>query len=257
MKKILSAATLLFGSNLCFAQASVDAACMADSDAALTPPVISDAIAAQFSAIKQCIENKDVTCAADGLAAIDDDDLSDDELDVYRLSAGDLQFLDGDANDARREYRRIIRQRGANRQLVITAIERIAVQQMMGNNYDNAADALEEIECGEWQSAHVYLRARAHFGEGEFSEAAATAQMAVSTQEAVGEAVPAIWRSFMTASAERAERAANERVVCRNEQQPGSNIPQRVCTTQAQRDADRRDTWNTWEDANPFGVGAN
>ncbi len=254
MNKLISAATLLVSPILCFAQASVDADCLIDGNATPAQPVISEAVAAQFAAIKACIESKDSACAADGLDLIDEDDLSDDELSVYWLSKGDLEYVDGDANRARREYRRIIRQRGANRALVVQAIERTAVQQMREQNYDDAADALEELECGEWKTAHAYMRARAHYGEGEFSEAAATVQMAVSAQEASGERVPEIWRSFATASAERAERAAREQVVCRSEQSVSSNIPQRSCASQSQRDAQRRDTWNSWEDANPFGV---
>lgn len=254
MKRSIAAATLLFGPVLCFAQASVDASCIADQAATPPDPVISDAIAAQFAEIKACIESENTACAAAGMDAIDDGELSDDELAVYWLTAGDLEYLNDEPGRARREYRRIIRKRGANRQLVVTAIERTAVQEMRAQEFDGAADALEDLDCGEWTPAHVYLRARAHFGEEEFAEAAATAQMAVSSQEANGTDVPAIWQSFATASAERAEQAANERVVCRNVQTAGSNIPQRVCTNQAQRDAQRRDTWNTWEDGNPFGV---
>lgn len=254
MKNINLAATLLLSPVLCFAQASVDEGCLAAPDATLAQPVINDAVATQFAAIKECIENDNAACAQDGLDAIDDGDLSDDELAVYWLSAGDLEYLNDDPGRARREYRRIIRQRGANRQLVMTAIERTAVQQMREQNYDDAADALDELECGEWQPSHVYTRARAHFGEGEFEEAQAMAQLAVSSQEAAGGEVPAIWATFATASMERAEQAANDPVVCTNETTAGSNIPRRVCTSQSQRDAQRRNTWNTWEDESVFGV---
>ena len=194
MRSLLSAAMLLLCPALCLAQASVASSCLADPDAPAAAPIVSDAMASQFAAIRQCIADEDGDCAEDTLDAIDDDELSDDELAVYWLASGDMENLQGSSRRARREYRRVVGQRDGNRQLVVAAIEQTAILYIEDDNYDNAADALGDVQCGEWTPALVYLRARAHFGEAEFSDAEATARLAVDAQEASGERVPSLRR---------------------------------------------------------------
>ena len=236
MKYPFSVASLLLCPGLCLAQTSVESVCLVDPVVPAPALDISDAMSSQFESIRTCIDDEDVTCAEEMLDAIDDDELTDDELAVYWLSVGDVEYLDGSSRRARREYRRVIRQSDGNRQLVATAVERTALRHIEDDNHDEAADVLEEIECGEWTPELVYLRARAHFGEAEFAEAESTVQVALAAREATSDFVPELWRSFAIASATRAEQAANEQVICRNERQPGSNIPTRVCTTRSQRD---------------------
>ncbi len=238
MRSFVSAVLALMGPSLCVAQASVDASCLADPDAPSAAPAIGNEMAAQFTAIRQCIADRDGDCAETALDAIDDDELNDDALAVYWLARGDMESLQGSSRRARREYRRVINQRDGNRQLAIAAIERMAIRHVEDRNYDDASDALEDLDCGEWTPELTYLRARAHFGEAQFSEAQATAQVAVNAKETAGETIPSLWRSLVTASGQRAQQAATEQVTCTRERTSNSNIPVRVCTTRAQRETE-------------------
>ena len=225
---------LLLYPGLCLAQTSVDAGCLADPTTEIALD-ISDAMSSQFESIRQCIDDEDSACAEQRLEAIDDDELTDDELAVFWLSRGDYEYLDGSSRRARREYRRVIRQRDVNRQLVATAVERTAIRHIEDDNHDDAANVLAFLECGDWTPELAYLRARAHFGEGEFAEAESTMQVALVAREAIDDFVPDVWYSFAEASERRARQAANAAVVCKNEKRTGSNIPVRVCSTGAQR----------------------
>ena len=234
------AALLLLSPVVGLAQSSVDTSCLADPSASSPEPMLRDSTASEFSAIRQCIADQDGDCAEDALDTVDDDELNADELAVYWLATGDMEHLQGSSRRARRAYRRVIRQRDGNRQLALAAIERTAIRHIEDENFDDVVDALEDIQCGEWSPALVYLRARAHFGESEFAEAAAASQIAVDAQQAAGETVPAMWRSLVTASTTRAQQAETEEIVCTSERRSGSNIPVRVCTTRSQRDAEAR-----------------
>lgn len=235
MKHHVPVALLLLCPGLCLAQTSVESECLVDPVVPAPALDISGVMSSQFESIRTCIDDEDVACAEGLLEAIDDDELTNDELAVYWVSTGDYEYLDGSSRRARREYRRVIRQRDGNRQIFATAVERMALRHIEDDNHDDAANVLDLLECGEWTPELAYLRARAHFGEAEFAEAEATVQVALAARQATSDFVPEIWRSLATASKTRAEQAANEQVVCTNVRQPGSNIPQRVCTTGAQR----------------------
>jgi hypothetical protein len=126
----------------------------------------------------------------------------------------------------------------ANRQLAILAIERITIRHVEDEDCDDALDALEDLECGEWTPELLYLQGRARFGESEYEGAEISAQTAINARESAGGVAPQLWHGLAAASAQRAIQAATEQVVCRNERTSNSNIPVRVCTTRSQREAE-------------------
>ena len=236
MRSIISAGILLLSPILCLGQADITDNCFAAPTNPATAPLIREAASIQFATVRQCIVNNNSDCAETALDEIDEDALNADEQAVFWLTRGDTESLQGSSRRARRDYRRVIIQRDGNRQLALAAIERTAIRFVEDENHDNALDALEAIACGEWTAELAYLKARAQFGEGNFSTAQDTVMMAITHVVQSGEPVPALWHALADASSQRAGEA--EDVVCTTEESAGSYIPKRVCSTRAQRQAE-------------------
>jgi predicted negative regulator of RcsB-dependent stress response len=238
MRSAIFAGLVSFGPALCLAQAEIPANCVVDSASAATAPTITPAANTQFAAARECVMNRDASCAETALDALDEDDLNEDELAVLSIGRGDIESLDGSSRRARREYRRVVRSDDASRQLVALAIERTALVHIDDEDYDDAIDALDDLECGEWTPDLLYIRGRAFFGESEFRAAETSAQTAIDARVAVGGVAPQHWHDLLTTAEQRAIQAETEEVVCRNERSTNSNIPVRVCTTRSQRQAE-------------------
>ena len=238
MRSALSAALLLLGPALCLAQSNVATSCIANPANTAAAPMIGEAASAQLAVVRECVAKQDGDCAEAALDEIDDDDFNDDELAVLTIARGDTEALQGSSRRARREYGRVLRMDDANRQLGILAIERITIRHVEDGDYDDALDALEDLDCGEWTPEMLYLQARARFGESEFEGAQDSAQAAIDARASAGGTAPQHWHSLIAASAQRAQQAATEQVVCTQERRSNSNIPIRVCTTRAQRQAE-------------------
>jgi hypothetical protein len=165
---------------------------------------------------------------------MDEDTLNDDELAVLELARGDTEVLQGSSRRARRAYEEVLDLPDANRQLKRAAIERLINRHVEDEHYDDVLEQLEGLECGEWTPDLLYVQARAHYEEAEFSSAQSSAQAAIDAQSAAGTDVPTGWTTLLR----NAQVAASEEVICSSRRLPNSNIPQRVCTTRTQRDAE-------------------
>ena len=231
MRTYVSAALLLLSPSLSFAQANAAAGCLIDPTATVVAPNIRGVASAQFAVVRECVVNGDGDCAEAALDEIDEDMLNDDELAVVALARGDTETLQGSSRRARRAYREVLDLRDVNRQLTRAAIERLAIRHVEDEDYDDALEQLESLECGEWTPDLLYLQARSHYGEGEFGDAGSSAQAAIDSQSAAGKAVPGGWTDLL----QSAQVASSEEVVCSNVRLASSNIPQRVCTTRTQR----------------------
>ncbi len=232
MRTYVSAALLLLSPSLSFAQVNAAAGCLVDPTATVVAPVIRDAASAQFAVVRECVVNRDGDCAEAALDEMNEDTLNNDELAVLALARGDTEALQGSSRRARRAYREVFDLRDVNRQLTRAAIERLTIRHVEDEDYDDALEQLEELECGEWTPDLLYLQARSHYGEGEFGDAQSSAQAAIDSQSAAGKAVPGGWNGLL----QSAQVAASEEVICSNVRLPSSNIPQRICTTRIQRE---------------------
>ena len=190
MKFRLPAVLLLLGPGLSMAQSTVTAECLV-SDASTQPQLIREEVSGFFTAARECIANADGDCAEAAIDNIDDSDLNTDELGILALAAGDMEALQGSFRRARREYRRVLRLRDVHPQIRRTGIERLTIQHFEGENYDDAIEQLEELECGNWTPNLLLLRARAYFRDEEFENAKLSAEAAVGFQESAGVEVPA------------------------------------------------------------------
>ena len=119
-----------------------------------------------------------------------------------------------------------------------SSIERLAIQNIEEEDYGDAIDQLEDLECGDWSPSLLFLRARAYFGDEAFENAKLSAEAAVGFQESANVEVPPAWQSLLASSIQNAERVATEEVICTRERATNSSIPVRVCTTRAQREAE-------------------
>ena len=254
MRAVFSAALLLLSPALCFAQANVAASCVANPANTTAAPMIGTAASAQFAIVRECIANEDGDCAEAALDEIDDDDFNDDELAVLAIARGDTEALQGSSRRARREYGRVLRMDDANSQLAILAVERITIRHVEDEDYDDALEQLEDLECGQWTPDLLYLQARARFGDNQYEGAQTSVQTAIDVRETTGEVAPQLWYSLVAASAQRAQQAATEQVVCTRERTANSNIPVRVCTTRSQREAQAAAASDIMNDENAVAI---
>ncbi len=234
MRVYVSAVLLLLSPSLSFAQANAAAGCLIDPNATVVAPVIREAASAQFAIVRECAANSDGDCAEAVLDEMDEDTLNDDELAVLELVRGDTELLQGSSRRARRAYEEVLDLPEANRQLKRAAIERLVIRHAEDEDYDDVLERLEGLECGEWTPDLLFLQARAHYEEGEFSSAQSSAQAAIDAQSTAGTDVPTGWNTLL----QNAQVAASEEVVCSQERSSSTNIPRRVCTTRTQREAE-------------------
>jgi len=234
MRTYVSAFLLLLSPSLSFAQANAAPGCLIDPNATVVAPVIREAANAQFAIVRECAANGDGDCAEAVLDDMDEDTLNDDELAVLELARGDTEMLQGSSRRARRAYEEVLDLPDANRQLKRAAIERLVIRHAEDEDYDDVLERLEGLECGEWTPDLLFLQARAHYEEGEFSSAQSSAQAAIDAQSTAGTDVPTGWNTLL----QNAQVAASEEVICTSGRKPNSVIPVRVCTTRTQREAE-------------------
>ena len=238
MRDNIAVALLLLIPGLCVAQieaVNVTADCLIDSTVATEPPLFGEGFATQLAAARTCLENEDSDCAERVIDDIDEDSLNDDELGVLAMLRGDQEALDGSSRRARRAYRSVLDDSGANRQIVRAAIERLVNLHLKDGDPDDALEQFEALNCGEWRPELLVLQARAQFGLRDFEGAQVSVQSAIDFQQAAGATVPEDWLLLQAANLRSAQTAVDDDVICVKETLPNSHIPREVCTTEAQR----------------------
>lgn len=239
MRTSISAILLLLIPSLCIAQIEtidVSADCRVGSAVATVPPMIGASFGTQLDQARTCLANGDSDCAEGVIDDIDPDTLNDDERAILGLMRGDQEALDGSSRRARRAYLSVLDESGANRQIVRAAVGRLATLYLDDGDPEDALEALEALECGDWAPESLVLQARALFGLRDFAAAQASVQSAIDFQQELGADVPEDWILFKAANLRAAVTAADEGIICVNETLPNSHIPREVCTTRAERE---------------------
>ncbi len=239
MRTYVSAPLLLLIPILCVAQieaVDVSADCLVGSAVATVPPLIGESFGTQLAQARTCLANQDSDCVESVIDDIDAEALNDDERGVLALLRGDGEALDGSSRRARREYRSVLDESGANRQIFRAAVERLVRLHLEDGDPDDALEQLEALDCGDWRPELLVLQARAQFGLRDFESAQASVQSAIDFQQGLGADVPQDWLLFQAANLRSAQTAADEDIICTKETLPNSLIPREVCTTRAERE---------------------
>ncbi len=239
MRTSVSAPLLLLIPSLCIAQIEpidVSAECLVGSAVATAPPMIGASFGTQLAQTRTCLANGDSDCAEGVINDIDADALNDDERAILALLRGDQEALDGSSRRARREYRSVLDESGANRQIVRAAVGRLATLYLDDGDPEDALEQLEALDCGDWSPELLVLQARSQFGLRDFESAQTSVQSAIDFQQGLGADVPEDWILFKAANLRSANTAADDDVICVDEAPLGSRIPREVCTTRAERE---------------------